>query len=92
RGDDIPPALAKRMMEEQITPEVRAGLLRAHFASIGEKGPKADPLSEKLAQEMIRRMQPEEVFALLHLQVHGKPFVLEAPKIDGQDVSPTEPE
>lgn len=82
RGDDIPPGLAQRMLEEQITPEKRAILLRSHFTASAAKTGKPDPLSEKLAQEMIRRMKPEEVYALLHEQVHGEPPALDAPRID----------
>jgi phosphate starvation-inducible protein PhoH len=70
RGDDVPPGLAKRLQEEAFSPEKVAGLLRAHFTASAE-GSK-DPLSDNLAKELIRRMEPHEIAALLEKQMAPK--------------------
>ncbi|MCD8493893.1 MAG: PhoH family protein [Alphaproteobacteria bacterium] len=72
RGDDIPPGLKKKMKEEQMTFEKKAALLKAHFEKSAKPGPK-NILSDKLAQEIIRRFTPEEVFQMLEEQLHGAP-------------------
>lgn len=73
RGDDMPPALAQKILDEQMTPEKRAALLRAHFAQSASGKKKPDPLTQRLADELIRRMEPAEVYALLEKQVMGEP-------------------